>query len=184
MESELVNQYAVVAYVHGPLAFFVDSLRGEFTPGCPHSAHVTVLPPRELHGSEQEAYDRCNAVLADREPFPLTLVRVSLFPETHVIKLELSEQDTQRLRDLHESLNQGPLYQNERFPYTPHITLCMNGAPSETNEKLGRARQRWAEFGGSGTFWVDSLTLVRQRKDETWADIAELPLSHPVPVYS
>ena len=184
MESELVNQYAVVAYVHGPLAFFVDSLRRELTPGCPHSAHVTVLPPRALQGTEQEALELCHQIVSNSEPFPLTLVRVSVFPETHVIKLELSAHDTQRLRALHDALNVGPLRQEERYPYTPHITLCMNGVSEQTNERLGRARQRWAEFGGCATFWVESLTRVRQRQDETWADVAEIPLSHSVPVYS
>ena len=51
-----------------------------------------------------------------------------------------------------------------------------------TNEMLGRARQRWAEFGGSATIWVDALTLVRQRADETWADLAEIELARPVAV--
>lgn len=182
MESELVNQYAVVAYVHGPLADFVDSLRGELTPGCPHRAHITVLPPRQLQVSERQALDACQGMLEDVTPFPLTLSKVSLFPQTHVIKLELSGADANRLRALHDDLNHGPLYQQERFPYTPHITLCMNGVSDSTNEMLGRARQRWAEFGGSATIWVDVLTLVRQRADETWADLAEIELARPVAV--
>ncbi len=182
MESELVNQYAVVAYVHGPLADFVNALRGELTPGCPHRAHITVLPPRELHVSERQALDACHAMLEDVTPFALTLAKVSLFPQTHVIKLELSSSDAGRLRSLHDDLNRGPLHQEERFPYTPHITLCMNGVSESTNEMLGRARQRWAEFGGSATIWVDSLTLVRQRADETWADLANIDLARTVAI--
>ena len=182
MESELVNQYAVVAYVHGPLADFVNDLRGELTPGCPHRAHVTVLPPRQLNVPEHQALDACHELLDDVLPFPLTLSKVSLFPQTHVIKLELSGGDTSRLRALHDSLNRGPLYQEERFPYTPHITLCMNGVSENTDEMLGRARKRWAEFGGSATIWVDSLTLVRQRADETWTDVAEIELNRSVAV--
>ena len=180
MEPELVNQYAVVAYVHGPVADFVNSLRSELTPGCPHRAHVTVLPPRPLQGPEHRALDSCHELLAHVLPFPLTLSKVSLFPQTHVIKLELSGGDAQRLRALHDDLNRGPLHQQERFPYTPHITLCMNGLSDNTNEMLGRARQRWAEFGGSATIWVDRLTLVRQRSDETWADLAEIELNRAV----
>lgn len=182
MQSELVNQYAVVAYVHGPLASFVNSLRSELTPGCPHRAHVTVLPPRAIQVSEHQALNACHDLLEPVVPFPLTISKVSLFPQTHVIKLELSGGDTTRLRELHDDLNRGPLFQEERFPYTPHITLCMNGVSDETNEMLGRARQRWSEFGGSATIWVDKLTLVRQRADETWADIADIELNRAVAV--
>ncbi len=177
MEQHLVSQYAVVAYVHGPLGQFVNGLRSELTPGCPHRAHVTVLPPRLLQISEHQALNACYELLDGVPPFPLTLSKVSLFPETHVIKLELSNSDAKRLRELHDDLNRGPLHQAERFPYTPHITLCMNGVSGETNELFGRARQRWAEFGGSATIWVDALTLVRQREDETWADLAEIELN-------
>lgn len=180
MEADLVNQYAVVSYVHGPLALFVNSLRNELTPGCPHRAHVTVLPPRKLGVSEHQALNACHELLEGVLPFPLTLSKVSLFPQTHVIKLELSSGDARHLRNLHDDLNRGPLYQEERFPYTPHVTLCMNGVSEETNEMLGRARQRWAEFGGSATIWVDRLTLVRQRSDETWSDVAEIELSRAV----
>ncbi len=49
-------RYALVAYVKSPVGEFVENLRRELHPELPHlAAHLTLLPPRLLKGTEGEA---------------------------------------------------------------------------------------------------------------------------------
>ena len=56
-EQDGVNSYALVSYIPDPLRRFLDDLRRELVPGCVPAAHVTVLPPRPLSGTVEEAID-------------------------------------------------------------------------------------------------------------------------------
>ena len=48
--------YAVVSYISGELGDFVDELRSELMPAQSHlRAHITLLPPRPLLGSVEDA---------------------------------------------------------------------------------------------------------------------------------
>ena len=51
-------RYALVAYVRTSLGEFVENLRRELHPDMAHlAAHVTILPPRHLVGSEADAVE-------------------------------------------------------------------------------------------------------------------------------
>ncbi len=183
MPTDMLNQFAVVSYAHGPLARFVDGLRCELTPGCPHKAHVTVLPPRSLTVSAGRAIEKCRQIVSIFHPFLLRIRRVNLFASTNVLKLEI-EQGVAELRTLHDLLSTGPFEGEDRFPYTPHITLCTEDDPARAGEILELAEERWRSFGGAAEHWVDTLTFVQQRADETWADLDDLSLGETVPVRS
>ena len=63
-------QYALVAYVRNSLGKFVEAMRQELHPDHSHSpAHITILPPRALSGSEDEALGALRAALAETEAF-------------------------------------------------------------------------------------------------------------------
>ena len=179
MSTEMLNQFAVVSYVHGPLARFVDGLRCELTPGCPHKAHVTILPPRSLSIPTKQAIEECRQILSSFHPFLVRIRTVNLFPSTHVLKLEI-EQGANELRTLHDLLGTGPFDGEDKFPYTPHITLCKDDDPTRVQEILELARERWRHFGGGAELWIDTLTFVQQRCDETWQDLEDLSLGETV----
>lgn len=181
MPTPMLNQFAVVSYVHGPLARFVDGLRCELTPGCPHKAHITILPPRSLSIPAGEAIEDCRQIVSSFHPFLVRIRAVSLFPSTHVLKLEI-EQGVNELRTLHDLLGTGPFEGEDKFPYTPHVTLCKDDDPSRVQEILELAQERWRHFGGSADLWIDTLTFVQQREDETWADLEDLSLGETVPI--
>lgn len=178
MESKLINQYAVVAYVRGALAEFVDSLRSEFTPDCPHLAHITILPPRELKVAGEEALRQGRSIVSRFQPFSVDIDGVDLFELTQVVKLSVSRGGSE-LRTLHDILNTGAFAFPENYSYVPHITLCMGIDKERVGEFYEHAKQRWAEFGGKATVRVETLTFVQQREDETWADLAEMPVGTP-----
>ena len=67
-------RYALVAYVRNPVGEFVEKLRRELHPALPHlSAHVTILPPRHLQGSEHSAREQLAEICSTVEPFEITL---------------------------------------------------------------------------------------------------------------
>lgn len=177
----LTDSHAVVAYLRCEAAGFIDALRCELTPGCPHHSHVTVLRPRPLDADTAELAERCRQILSRFDSFEIELGDVSVFESTRVIKVSLKS-GISELRTLHDILNAGPLAQEDDFPFVPHVTLCQEAPPERFDEFLEAARVRWAAYQGSRRVRVESLTLVCQREDGTWADLAELPLGQPQPV--
>lgn len=177
---ELINSFAVVAYLDDPIARFVDSLRRELTPGCRHRAHVTVLPPRPLWIPTDEAIERAGQILSRFEPFQLTLGTVTAFESTHVVKVSL-QSGLNELRTLHDILNTGPFEQAEEYDYVPHITLSHDLTGEECAKHLALAQARWATFSPPPV-WVDALTFVQQTSNSEWVDLAELALDRAQPV--
>ncbi len=174
MASDLTDSFAVVAYIGGEPARFVHDIRCKYTPGCPHRAHVTVLPPRPLSVTAEAAAEECGQILSRFDPFAVEITSVDLFAETQVVKLAIGE-GASELRTLHDILNTGVLAHAENYSYTPHITLSMDLA-ERTSICFEQAKSRWAAYRGAKRFWVDRLTLVQQRSDEIWTDLAEIPV--------
>jgi 2'-5' RNA ligase len=179
MEPEFLNQFAVVAYIRGPLADFVNGLRCELTPGCPHQAHVTVLPPRSISIPVEQAIEESRQILSNFHPFGIRIGDVDLFPTTHTVKLVVAD-GVNELRTLHDLLGTGPFDGQDNYPYVPHVTLCKEDSGERMETVADVARRRWEQFGGYADLWIDTLTFVRQRADLTWADLADLPLGEPV----
>jgi 2'-5' RNA ligase len=177
---ELLNSFAVVAYMEDPIASFVDELRRELTPGCPHRAHITVLPPRPLWIPTDKAIEKAGQILSTFEPFELTLGAVTAFESTHVVKVSL-QTGLNEFRTLHDILNTGPFEQAEEYTYVPHITLSQDVTCDDCELHLALARERWARFAPPPV-WVDTLTFVQQASNGDWADLAELALDRAQPV--
>ena len=177
--AEALNSYAVVAYLGDPVAEFVDQVRRVFTPDCPHRAHLTILPPRPLAESLEEALAHCRHALARLEPFEVHLGEVELFAGSQVIKLSVISGEVS-LRTLHDALNTGPFDHAEEYAYIPHITLGQDLPPERVAEYLETARERWRQFGAPPVIVVDSLTLVQQAEEGCWRDLVEMNLSESI----
>src|SRR6478752_4054972 len=66
-------RYALVAYVKSPAGEFVENLRRELHPDLPQvAAHLTILPPRPLAGSESGALELLLRVCGGEEPFSVS----------------------------------------------------------------------------------------------------------------
>jgi len=167
---------SLVAYLPGPLAEFVNGLRARLNPRFAHwLSHVTILPPRPLPDPDAvvtEIQEKCQLV----DPFEARLSELQTFwPVKGVVYLSVSL-GSDRLVDLHQLLNQGPLGRVEPFPYVPHITLAQELDEAETRAALHEASQAWSRYTGPKTFRVESLSLVRQREDLSWVDLAPVSL--------
>jgi 2'-5' RNA ligase len=170
-------QYALVAYVRNSVGEFVESLRREFHPKHAHlPAHISVLPPRLLQGSEQEALEIVERVCRDADPFEVALGEVASFtPLTPTVFLRLAHAGY-RMRELHDTLNVGALYAGEPFPYMPHLTIFRMDTAEQAEPAYEEARRRWDEYTGSRRLLLEQLTFVRQAGEDLWTDLATVTL--------
>jgi 2'-5' RNA ligase len=168
--------YAAVAYVRSPVGIFVEELRRELHPAHTHAdAHVTVLPPRPLRGSEQQALSALREVCKTVPAFEITMGDVESFvPITPTIFLRVAR-GAYRMRELHELLNRGALDYQEPWPYMPHLTIVKADTVDEAEKVEGIARQRWKAYADTRTVRIDSLTFVKGN-GERWVDLAKVKL--------
>ena len=168
--------YAAVAYVRSPAGFFVEELRRELHPAHTHAdAHLTVLPPRPLRGTEQQALRVLTEVSQSVRSFEVTMGDVESFvPVTPTIFLRVAR-GAYRMRELHDLLNRDALAYEEPWPYMPHLTIVKADTVEEAQKVEVIARQRWSAYTDSRTVRIDSLTFVKGN-GERWVDLATLPL--------
>jgi len=170
-EKGSINSFALVSYLSGPLAAFLDRLRCELVPKCRAKAHVTVLPPRPIHGPSDQAWEQVRNNLHDFEPFRVELGSVEVFPMTQVIYLSLLA-GRRELERIHSALNVDAVRYEEPFTYHPHITLAQELTPAEHASALELCEREWRKFSHSRTFSVDKLTFVQNTLDDRWIDLA------------
>ena len=170
-------QYAVVAYVKNELGAFVEALRREVDPRFGHlPAHITVLPPRCLQGSEGQAQSTLEELCRDQRPFDITLGDVESFvPRTPVVFIRIAHAGY-KMRELHDRLNTAPFLCEEPWPYMPHLTIIKSEEPEHAQEVLEGIRRRWAEYTGSRRVTIEELTFVRQTDGTHWEDLAPILL--------
>jgi len=170
-------RYALVAYVSNAVGEFVENLRRELHPDLPHlPAHLTILPPRHLQGSELAALELLEDTCSRVEPFEIILGEAETFvPVTPTVFIRV-DYGANRMHELHERLNAQVLQAAEEWPYMPHLTIAKMTTEALAQEAYVTARDRWAQFRGSRRISVQKLTFVREREQDRWVDLAGVPL--------
>ncbi len=168
--------YATVAYVRSPVGIFVEELRRDLHPAHTHAdAHVTILPPRALSGSEPQALELLAEVCQSTPAFEVAMSDVETFvPLTPTVFLRVAR-GAYRLRELHEKLNRNALFFEEPWPYMPHLTIAKMDTEEEARKVLEIARRRWSAYTGPRTVRIESLNFVKG-VGERWVDLANTPL--------
>jgi 2'-5' RNA ligase len=171
------QRYALVSYVSSSVGRFVERLRQELHPELPHlPAHLTILPPRTLRGSELFALQTLEEVCSQAEPFDVELGEVETFvPVTDTVFIDVAR-GGQFMHGLHERLNIHALQCAEEWPYMPHLTVARLNTREQAERAYLTARDRWAEFSGSRVVSLKQLTFVREESENHWVDLAGLPL--------
>jgi 2'-5' RNA ligase len=171
-----ISRYALVAYVRNPVGEFVEQLRRELHPYTAHmAAHLTILPPRELTGSEASALEFLEEACSHVVPFVVEVGDVETFlPTTPTVFIQV-KRAAYRIRELHDQLCSKGLLCAENWPYIPHLTILKADTDEQALAALLIARERWAQFTGARQVLVEQLTFVRE-KDGSWQDVAQLPL--------
>lgn len=170
-------RYALVAYVRSPVGEFVENLRRELHPALPHlAAHLTILPPRCLHGTESSTLEALGEICSQVDPFEVLLGDVATFiPTTPTVFIRVAH-GAYRMRELHDRLNQNSLFADEAWPYMPHLTIVKVDTERRAEEASKIATERWARYPASRCIGVEELTFVREERENRWLDLAPVPL--------
>jgi 2'-5' RNA ligase len=172
-----VPRYALVAYLRNSVGEFVENLRREVHPEMPYlAAHLTLLPPRVLSGSESAALQTLERICGQAEPFEVTLGDVKTFtPVTPTVYICVDD-PAGRMTDLHNQLNAGALAFHEEWPYIPHLTIAKMTAESAAQSAFALATERWSRYHGSRRILLERLTFVREDSQHCWIDLAPVQL--------
>jgi|ERR1035441_813403 hypothetical protein len=170
-------RYALVAYLKNPAGGFVENLRRELHPDLPHlPAHLSILPPRPLQGTESSALQVLERICGDEEPFEVTLGDVETFvPVTLTVYIRV-QGAAAHMSELHSKLNTEALAFEEEWPYIPHLTIVKMSAEQPAQTAFQMARQRWSHYSGSRRILLERLTFVREDVENHWVDLAPIPL--------
>ena len=174
-----VNSFALVSYLSDPLAGFLNRLRCDLVPQCLAKAHVTVLPPRPLRSTPEEAWQELQQRLHDFHAFRVELGEIAIFPGFQAVYLSI-ETGCQELERMHTALNTGRLAWEEPFQYYPHLTLAQELPPQELAAAMELAAWRWREFPHPRRFTVEKLTFVQNTVENRWTDLAAVDLASHV----
>jgi 2'-5' RNA ligase len=176
------SRYALVAYVGKPVGEFIARLRRELHPELPHlAAHLTILPPRILKGSENSAIQTLEESCHDVEPFEVTLGEVETFiPVTPTVFIRVAHAAV-RMQEVHDQLNRDGVCCSEELPYIPHLTIAKMGTEELAWRAFEVARRRWARYSGTRNIALEELTFVREDEQNRWVDLAQVPLGRRVP---
>jgi 2'-5' RNA ligase len=170
-------RYALVAYVKNAVGEFVERLRQELHPDHPHlPAHLTILPPRYLQGTEFSAVETLEDICSRVEPFEVVMGEAETFvPVTPTVFIRVAHA-AYRMRELHDRLNAQSLWAQEEWPYMPHLTILKVSTEEQAQRAYILARDRWAEYRGSRRISIRELTFVREEQNQRWTDLAGFPL--------
>jgi 2'-5' RNA ligase len=170
------SRYALVSYVHNPVGEFVAQLRRELHPTVAHmAAHLTVLPPRELIGSESAALEFLEEACSRVVPFRVELGDVETFlPTTPTVFIQV-KRSAYRIRELHDQLCGRGLRCHENWPYIPHLTIMKTETDEQARAACAVARERWAQFPDKRQVDVEELMFVRENGG-CWQDLAPVAL--------
>jgi 2'-5' RNA ligase len=171
------TRYALVAYVTGALGEFVENLRRELHPELPHlAAHLTILPPRLLQGTETPALQLLETICGGEEPFEVELGSMETFvPVTPTVYIRVAG-GASRMDELHRRLNTGPLLFDEEWPYIPHVTIVKMSSEQAAQHAFQIARGRWSQYTGSRRIQLERLIFVREDAQNCWVDLAPVRL--------
>ena len=175
-------KYALVAYVRNATGRFVESMRRELHPDHSHlPAHITILPPRYLSGTEEQALSMLRQEIPKLDAFSVRLGDVqTFFPTTPTVFIRVVR-SAHRLREMHDRLNAGPLACGENWPFMPHLTIVKMPEPGQTQSALEQSRRQWGQFSGSPEVEISELTFVREGENNQWIDLEMISLRKPVP---
>src|SRR5271167_3122168 len=170
-------RYALVAYVKGPTGDLVENLRRELHPDLPHlAAHLTILPPRPLQGTESSALQVLERICGREEPFEVALGEVETFiPVTPTVYIRV-DGGAAHMSELHSKLNTEALAFEEEWRYIPHLTIVKMSTEPSAQTAFQLARERWSHYSGSRRILLERLTFVREDAQNCWIDLAPVHL--------
>ncbi|WP_149202251.1 2'-5' RNA ligase family protein [Actinotalea subterranea] len=152
-------------------AGFGDPLAQDIPP------HVTLVGPTVVEpGRLAEVGDHLTAVGRAHAPFTLHLRGTGTFRPVSAVVFVQVVQGIAECERLERSVRRGPLAQELRFNYHPHVTV----AHDVPQDALDRAFDELADF--DARFLVDSIHVFEHGDDGVWRVVRDFPLTGTAPV--
>ena len=145
------------------LGKFVEQLRSDLYPEHAHlPAHVTILPPRKLCGSEAQAIESLQQGARNFRPFQIELDGIETFaPTTPTVFIRVARA-AHMFREMHDRFNVGPFNCEEIWTYIPHLTIVKMPTLEDSQAALVTAREKWRNYVGDRTCPIEELTFIRE----------------------
>lgn len=133
--------------------------------------HITILGPTVLEPRQMDAVDEHLAVVAGGvAPFVVQLRSTGTFrPVSPVVFVQVA-QGIAECESLESRVRSGPLAQDLRFNYHPHVTV----AHEVPDTALDAVFESLA--GYEATFTVESVSLFEHGDDSVWRPVRAYPL--------
>ncbi len=133
--------------------------------------HITLLPPHEVPDRDFDAVlEHLSAVAAATAPFRVHLRGTGTFrPVSPVVFFQVARGIAQCER-LESAVRSGPLRQDLRFNYHPHVTV----AHEVDDDALDRAFAEMAHY--EAQFTVDAFASYEHGDDGVWRPVRDYPL--------
>jgi len=134
--------------------------------------HVTLLPPTVVEaGQIDDVTEHLATIAARTTPFVMALRGAGTFrPVSPVVFVNVAR-GADRCEALQRQVRTGPLAQELRFPYHPHVTV----AHDLDDDSLDAAMEMVADF--EATYAQGSMRLYEHGDDGVWRTVARLVLS-------
>jgi 2'-5' RNA ligase len=134
--------------------------------------HITLMPPTAVEPEDlDEVRAHLRGVAQGQQPFVVSLAGTDTFrPVSPVVFVAVTE-GADACAQLHDAVNAGPIHQQPRFPYHPHVTVAHHVA----DELLDRAFDELADF--EAQFDADHFLLYVHDAEAGWQPTREFPLT-------
>lgn len=155
---------------YGPV---LQAARADFgDPQAEHiPPHITIVGPTVVPADLSPIVDHLTAVGREHRPFPVLLRGTGTFrPVSDVVFVQVA-QGISECERLERAVRTGPLDQQTKFNYHPHVTV----AHDLTAAALDRAFAELADF--EAQFTVDAMHLYEFGADEVWRPVRDVPLT-------
>ncbi|MGC4375455.1 2'-5' RNA ligase family protein [Fictibacillus sp. Mic-4] len=166
-------RYGIVIFPSKELQEKVNSYRKRYDPHYAWiAAHITLKESFDASDSEiDNIVDYIERITKNVPPFEITIEKVGSFhPVNNVIYLKVN--DGHDLRALHDAFYSGPLENEERYNFVPHLTLAQKLSDIEHADVLERLKMldiRHQEV-------VESIHLLRKSEKGNWLPYREFKL--------
>ena len=165
--------------VPAPIGPVLQEARARFGDPLAHSIppHITLVGPTVVEPDElRTVSEHLAAVTGDAEPFSVHLRGTGSFrPVSPVVFVQVAEGIAQCER-LERAVRSGPLAQDLRFHYHPHVTV----AHEVPDDALDRAFGELARF--EACFGVEAISVYEHGDDGVWRPVQDYPLARDASV--
>lgn len=159
-----------------PYSTWLQSVRARLGDPMAHAVppHVTLVPPTVVEATQMdEIVEHLAAVAGRSAPFVMSLRGAGTFRPVSPVVFVNVVRGAQECTALQRQARTGPLAQELRFPYHPHVTVAHeldDGALDEAMEAVA---------GFEATYAQGSMRLYEHGDDGVWRAVARLVLAGP-----